>query len=111
MQDGRTIHYHGNTISRGVSKQSIQKRIDQAEVMTQPKVVPIPFFAKTFATNQCIWCNRQLAEYRIACNFCHNCQYCGMVALGYEACQNCGNQVDDELKTDKAKRETVIFSE
>jgi hypothetical protein len=79
--------------------------------MTPQKIVPMPFFVKTFATCQCIWCNRQLADYQIVCNFCHNCQYCGMVAFGFEQCQNCGNQVDEALKFEEVKRETVIFSE
>lgn len=111
MQDGRTVYYNGNTISRKISKQSIQKRIDQTDVMTHQQPIPIPFFKKTFATCQCIWCNRVLDNYQIVCNFCHNCQYCGMVAFGYEQCQNCGNEVNDELKMDDGKRETVIFSE
>lgn len=109
MQDGRTIYYNGNTISRGISKQSIQKRIDQVDVITPQKAVPIPVFDKVFATNQCIWCNRQLADYQIVCNFCHNCQYCGMVAFSMEQCQNCGNKADDGLKTEQQERKIVNF--
>jgi hypothetical protein len=89
----------------------MRKRIDQIEVITEQKPVSMPYFAKTFATNQCIWCNQGLDNYQIVCNFCHNCQYCGMVAFGFEVCQNCGNQVDDELRMPDVGRETVIFSE
>ena len=108
MQDGRTIYYSGNTINRGISKQSIRKRIDQ-EVPVTPMNVQIPRIDKVFATNQCIWCNRKLADYQITCNFCKNCQYCGMVAMGDQACQNCGNHVDDELKRERQERETIRF--
>lgn len=108
MQDGRTVYYDGNTISRSISKQSIQKRIDQTEPIAQQRV-QMPIIDKVFATNQCIWCNRKLAGYQITCNFCHNCQYCGMVAFAENSCQSCGNHTDDELRREFAERETVIY--
>lgn len=109
MQDGRTLYYNGNTINRGISKQSIRKRIDQS-VMITPQVVQIPIIDKVFATSQCIWCNRVFNDdFQITCNFCHNCQYCGMVAMGYDSCQNCGNHTDNELKHEHQPRETIRF--
>lgn len=108
MQDGRTVYYNGNTLKRGISKQSIQKRIDQQEAITQQSI-RIPVIDKVFATNQCIWCNRQLAGYQITCNYCHNCQYCGMVAFSNNFCQNCGNHTDDELKQEHQPREVVNY--
>lgn len=108
MQNGRTIYYNGNTISRSISIPSIKKRIDQQEEISVQRVI-MPIIDKVFATNQCIWCNRLLADYQIYCNFCHNCQYCGMVMFSNIACQNCGNHPDDDLRTGEVKRETVIY--
>ena len=109
MQDGRTIYYKGNTVSRSVSKPSIQKRLDQVEAISEQRVMGVPFFDKVFATEQCIWCNRRFEQYQIVCQFCHNCQYCGMVMFSNIACQNCGNHPDDELRTGEVIRETVIY--
>lgn len=110
MQNGRTIYYSGNTINRGVSQQSIRKRIEQTEVV-KPMTVIMPIIDKVFATSQCIWCNRQLGDYHIRCRFCKNCQYCGMAALSDESCQNCGNHIDDELRRERTERQTIIFGQ
>lgn len=110
MSNGSTIYYSGNTISRNISTQSIRKRIDQVEAV-KPMAVIMPIFDKVFATDQCIWCNRKFDDYQIRCQFCKNCQYCGMITVSDEQCHNCGNHADDELKKERIERQTIIFGE
>lgn len=110
MSDGRTIYYSGNTISRSVSMPSIRKRLDQTELV-KPMTVIMPYIDKIFATSQCIWCNRQLGDFTIRCRYCKNCQYCGMVTMNAEKCQNCGNHTDDEIRPENHERETIIFNQ
>lgn len=108
MQDGLSIYYNGNSLKRNVSTASIKKRIAQTDEIVTPYVV-MPIIDKVFATSQCFWCNRKFEKYQITCQFCHNCQYCGMVAFSREQCQNCGNRVDDDLREEKHERQTIIF--
>jgi len=108
MQDGLPVYYNGNTISRKISTASQRKRIEQVDEIA-PQLIMIPNFPKVFATNQCIWCMNKFEHYQITCQFCHNCQYCGMVAFSQNECQNCGNHTDDAIKHEFEERKTVIF--
>lgn len=99
MESRRVIYYGGNSIKpRKVSMPSIYKRMRQQGVGVAENTNHMPPFAvKNYAMKNCMWCPADFDDFRIVCNQCHNCQFCGMVAQSERKCQLCGNEMPPEL--------------
>lgn len=110
MESRRAIYYRGNSVKpRNVSIGSKMKRLELPHLgePVEPSYMP-PIIEKVYATLECVWCTRPFNDYRIVCDHCHNCQYCGMVAGGEGHCQLCGNRLPDELKNNGSRRSKKI---
>jgi uncharacterized OB-fold protein len=59
---------------------------------------PNKYIAKQVLTLKCLWCGREMSEYRVICPHCNNCQYCGFYSPALNQCLHCGNQAPEELK-------------
>lgn len=98
MEDGRSLYYHGNTIApKNRSKRSVTKRLEIGLDNIQEANHIIPIIDKTYATLSCEWCPKIFQEYRIACDSCRNCQYCGLSGANSHECKRCGNKAPAEL--------------
>ena len=102
MESRRVIYYGRNSIKpRKISMPSIYKRMRQEGIgVAEPTNYTLPIIPKVYATKNCVWCPNDFDRFRIVCNQCHNCQYCGMVADSQKRCQLCGNELPDDLKED-----------
>lgn len=98
MEDRRPLYYDGNTITpKNRSKRSVTKRMEIGIDNIQEANHIIPIISKTYATLSCEWCPKIFQEYRIVCDSCRNCQYCGLAGGNSKECKRCGNKAPDEL--------------
>lgn len=108
MESRRIVYYGGNTVRRSYSKQSVVKRYAQEKPVAEPKYV-IPRIDKVFLTKNCMWCFRDFDKFRLSCDICHNCQYCGMVNMNPASCEHCGNHYPAELEPEIKPRRVIRF--
>lgn len=109
MENRRIVYYKGNTIRRSYSKQSVVKRMAQESGTIDLPQYIIPVVPKVFATKNCMWCTRDFESFKIVCDRCRNCQYCGMACDRNTICMHCGNHMPDEIKKKARRRNTKRF--
>lgn len=108
MESGRSLYYDGNTIApKNRSKRSVTKRLEIGLRQIQEANHVVPIIDKTYATLSCEWCPKIFQEYRIVCDSCRNCQYCGLAGANSRECKRCGNKAPEELFTSVTKIKVV----
>lgn len=107
MQDRYPIHYDGNTVNiPNPGRKNLAKRQAMPELGDTPRVYTHEF--KICATHSCVWCKNDFDEYRIRCNVCGTCQYCGTISTGSIDCTTCGNHLPDELNKPFEVRRIIV---
>lgn len=110
MENRRIIHYNRNSIkARKLSIPSVMKRMRMKGIgIAEDTNHRPPIIDKVYATKNCMWCPADFDRFRIVCNQCRNCQYCGMVSSSNHICNLCGNHLPHELREDENKHKQVI---
>lgn len=105
MESRRALYHKSNTV-----KPHIGKKCRDAVIAHQNEKIfytdekgkrmrnPNKHFSKNVTTSKCLWCGREMNEYRAICPHCNNCQYCGFYSPALNQCLHCGNQAPEELK-------------
>lgn len=107
METRRIVYYPRNSIKRSYSHQSVLKRLRMGAGTEQLERHSPPYIPKVFATKNCMWCYADFAEFRIVCNQCRNCQYCGMVPANTAHCLLCGNKLPEELELEQHRHKQI----
>lgn len=87
MENRSIVHYKRNTLKYKHKKNSKLK-----------------IESKIFATKKCYFCGKKFNEFRIVCDVCGNCQYCGLFAECSNICRLCGNFKPISFKVRKKKK-------
>lgn len=74
------------------------KGFRQIERYTPPKV------QKVFATQNCMWCPKDFDQFRVICDSCRNCQYCGLQSNDPNVCDYCDNVAPPEIWIDRTPK-------
>lgn len=49
----------------------------------------------------CMWCPKDFDRFRVVCDSCRNCEYCGLMVNDPNVCDNCDNVAPPELWIDR----------
>lgn len=109
MESRRIVYYSGNTLRRSWSKQSVEKRLRLGRNVKMVEKYSIPKVDKIFATMNCMWCPKDFEEFRIVCNSCKSCQYCGMITTDSNFCSNCSNHTDKDIWIDRTPKRIKVI--
>ena len=101
MESRRIVYYSGNTVKRSWSKQSVLKRLRLGRNSKMTEKYSIPKHHKVFATQNCMWCPSDFDRFRIVCQSCRSCQYCGMLTTDPNYCSQCANQAPPDIAIDR----------
>lgn len=111
MEDGRDIHYHGNSVAGPRPSAKNLKRRQLSYKSTDDKIRPMDHAPKVVANSKCVWCGYvKYSEdcFFIVCPVCRSCQFCGLVSHDLNSCHLCGNEAPDEIKTTGPKRYKAV---